>query len=77
MISADGHWKLHVPHNYRTLVRSGNNGKPGVFRQATIELSLFDMEKDPFETINVIDKYPEVASRLKMYVEQHRKQFPE
>ncbi len=75
VMSGDGHWKLHVPHNYRTLVESGNNGKPGVFRQASIGLSLFDMEKDPFETINVIDQYPEVASRMKMYAEQHRKQF--
>ena len=75
VMSGDGHWKLHVPHTYRTLVEPGNNGKPGKFRQASIELSLFDMDKDPFETINVIDKYPEVAARLKMYAEQHRKEF--
>jgi arylsulfatase A len=75
VMSGDGQWKLHVPHAYRTLVEPGNNGKPGKFRQASIELSLFDMEKDPFETINVIDKYPEVAARLKMYAEQHRKEF--
>ena len=75
VISGDGHWKLHVPHSYRTLVETGNNGKPGKFRQARIGLSLFDMEKDPFETINVIDQYPEVAARLKTYAEQHRKEF--
>ncbi|MSV27239.1 MAG: twin-arginine translocation signal domain-containing protein [Bryobacterales bacterium] len=75
VMTADGHWKLHVPHTFRTLTESGNNGKPGKFRQATIELSLFDMEKDPFETINVAEKFPEVASRLKMFAEQHRKQF--
>jgi len=33
------------------------------------------MEKDPFETINVIEKYPEIAARMKMYAEQHRKEF--
>ena len=75
VISGDGHWKLHVPHAYRTLVEVGNNGKPGKFRQAKIDLSLFDMEKDPFETINVVEKFPDVASRMKMYAEQHRKQF--
>jgi len=75
VISGDGHWKLHVPHTYRTLVETGNNGKPGKFRQASIGLSLFDMEKDPFETINVIEKYPEIAARMKMYAEQHRKEF--
>lgn len=75
VMSADGHWKLHVPHTYRSLVEAGNNGEPGKFRDARIELSLFDMERDPFETINVIDKFPEVATRLKMFAEQHRRQF--
>lgn len=75
VISGDGHWKLHVPHTYRTLVEVGNDGKPGRFRQASIELSLFDMEKDPFETVNVIEQYPEVAARLKKFAEQHRQEF--
>jgi arylsulfatase A-like enzyme len=75
VISGDGHWKLHVPHTYRTLVEVGNDGKPGRFRQASIELSLFDMEKDPFETVNVIEQYPEVAARLKKYAEEHRQEF--
>ncbi|MFN7939316.1 MAG: sulfatase [Bryobacteraceae bacterium] len=75
VISGDGHWKLHVPHSYRTLVENGNDGKPGKFRQASIEMSLFDMKEDPFETVNVIEKYPEVATRMKMYAEEHRKEF--
>ncbi|MBS1831002.1 MAG: sulfatase [Acidobacteria bacterium] len=75
VISGDGHWKLHVPHSYRTLVENGNDGKPGKFRQATIEMSLFDMKEDPFETVNVIERYPEVATRMKMYAEEHRKAF--
>lgn len=75
VMSADGHWKLHVPHSYRTLVESGNDSRPGRFVQANIGYALFDMEKDPFETINVIDQYPEVATRMKMYAEQHRKEF--
>jgi arylsulfatase A-like enzyme len=75
VISGDGHWKLHLPHNHRTLVEAGNDGKAGKYRQAQIELSLFDMEKDPYETTNVIEKYPEVATRLKAFAEQHRKEF--
>jgi arylsulfatase A-like enzyme len=75
VISGDGHWKLHVPHTYRTLAEAGNDGRAGKYREASIELSLFDMERDPFETNNVIDKYPEVATRMKMYAEQHRKEF--
>ena len=50
VMSADGRWKLHVPHEYRTLVEAGNEGMAGKFRQEKIELSLFDMEADPLET---------------------------
>jgi arylsulfatase A-like enzyme len=75
VISGDGRWKLHLPHEYRTLVEAGRDGAAGKYRQATIELSLFDMEKDPFETTNVIGKFPEVAARLKGYAERHKREF--
>jgi len=75
VISGDGRWKLHVPHEYRTLVEAGRDGKAGKYRQARIELSLFDMERDPFETTNVIDRFPDVAARLQGYAEEHRKEF--
>jgi arylsulfatase A-like enzyme len=75
IISGDGRWKLHVPHAYRTLVEAGQDGRPGKYRQAQIGLSLFDMQNDPNETANVIEKYPEVASKLTALAEQHRKTF--
>ncbi|HWR50596.1 MAG TPA: sulfatase [Bryobacteraceae bacterium] len=75
VISGDGRWKLHLPHAYRTLVEPGNDGKAGKYRQTKIELSLFDMEKDPLETTNVVEAFPDVAARLKGYAEQHRKEF--
>jgi arylsulfatase A len=75
VISGDGRWKLHLPHEYRTLVEAGRDGAAGKYRQARIELSLFDMEKDPLETANVIGKFPEVAARLKGYAERHRREF--
>lgn len=75
VISGDGRWKLHLPHAYRTLVEAGRDGAAGKYRQATIELSLFDMEKDPLETTNVIGKFPEVAARLKGYAERHKQEF--
>lgn len=75
VISGDGRWKLHLPHSYRTLIRAGNDGAAGKYRQAAIELALFDMEADPKETTNVIDRFPEVAARLQAYAEEHRKQF--
>ena len=75
VISGDGRWKLHLPHGYRTMVEAGSDGKPGKYRQEKIGLSLFDMEKDPYETTNILDKYPEVANRLKQYAEKHRQKF--
>jgi len=75
VISGDGRWKLHLAHDYRTLVEAGRDGKPGKYRQERIELSLFDMEADPFETTNVIEKYPEVAGRMKGWAERHRGEF--
>ena len=75
VISGNGRWKLHLPHSYRTLVEPGKDGMPGQYRQEKIELSLFDMEKDPNETTNVLEEYPEVAEKLKKFAEQHRKEF--
>ncbi|MEK7995011.1 MAG: sulfatase-like hydrolase/transferase, partial [Planctomycetota bacterium] len=75
VISGDGRWKLHVPHSYRTLVEAGKDGMAGKYVQKEISLSLFDMENDPYETTNVLDKHPDVADRLKQYAEQHRQEF--
>jgi len=75
VISGDGKWKLHLPHEYRTLAEAGKDGMAGKYRQEKIELSLFDMEKDPYETTNVLDEQPEVAKRLREYAEQHRQKF--
>ena len=75
VMSGDGRWKLHIPHSYRVVVTAGNDGAAGKYRQEKIDLSLFDMEKDPLETTNVIDKYPDVAARMKGYAEAHRAEF--
>lgn len=75
VITGDGRWKLHVPHNYRVLVEPGNDGKAGKYRQEKIGLSLYDMEKDPLETTNVLDKHPDIAARLQALAERHRQQF--
>jgi arylsulfatase A-like enzyme len=75
VFSGDGRWKLHVPHTYRTLVKPGQDGQPGTYRQEKMGLSLFDMQADPLETSNVIEQYPEVAARLQALAEQHRRTF--
>ncbi len=75
VLSGDGRWKLHVPHPYNTLIKAGMDGAAGKYERRTIELSLFDMENDPRETTNVIDRYPDVATRLQSYAESHRREF--
>ncbi len=75
VISSDGKWKLHLPHNYRTLIEPGNDGQAGKYKQNQIEMSLFDMKNDPYEKVNVIDKYPEVFSRLIKFAEIHKNKF--
>jgi hypothetical protein len=71
----DGNWKLHLVHPYRTLVKPGMDGQAGKYKQIRIELSLFDMKNDPYEKINVIGKYPQVASSLLRFAEQHKEKF--
>ncbi|MHC4518696.1 MAG: sulfatase-like hydrolase/transferase, partial [Planctomycetota bacterium] len=75
VISGDGRWKLHLPHKYRTLVKAAHDGAAGKYRQETIGLSLFDMENDPYETTNVLEKHPQVAERLQRLAEQHQERF--
>jgi arylsulfatase A-like enzyme len=75
VLSGDGNWKLHIPHQYRTLVYPGMDGQAGKYKQAQVELSLFDMKNDPYERVNVIDKYPQLAAELQQLAEQHKDRF--
>jgi arylsulfatase A-like enzyme len=75
VLSGDGRWKLHLPHPYRWLAEAGNDGKAGTYVQREIGLSLFDMERDPLETRNVMDENPEAAARMQGFAEQHRRRF--
>lgn len=75
VFSGDGKWKLLVPHNYRTVVRGGKDGQAGEYRQARIDTVLYDMVHDPYEKINVIDEYPEIAEELIRFAEKHKERF--
>ena len=75
VISSDGRWKLHLPHNYRTLEKAGQDGKPGKYKEAHIDLSLFDMKNDPYETTDVKDEYPEVLKKLQRDADKHKETF--
>lgn len=75
IVSGDGRWKLHVPHSYRHVLKTGNDGARGKVDYPTIGLSLFDLENDPKESTNVIDQFPEVAERLRAFADAHRNEF--
>jgi len=72
VVSGDGKWKLHLPHSYRTLAEAGRDGRPGRYEAAHIDLSLFDMQNDPYETTNVADQHPDVVAKLKAYADAHK-----
>ncbi|MBK1877242.1 sulfatase family protein [Pelagicoccus mobilis] len=77
VISGNGRWKLHLPHGYRIVKTPGMDGVEGEYGRHKIELSLFDLKKDPGETTNVIADFPEVAERLQKLAAKHRARFYE
>ncbi|MGF1586538.1 MAG: sulfatase [Bacteroidales bacterium] len=75
VISADGKWKLHIPHNYRYPLQGGIDGQAGQYIQRSIDTALFDMVHDPYEKVNVITEYPETARQMIRYAEEHKLKF--
>ncbi len=68
-----GRWKLHFPHNYRSLAgEGGRGGTPTKYVQKRIESSLFDLEHDPGETRDVAAEHPEVVASLEKLAEKAR-----
>lgn len=66
VVSADGRFKLHLPHRYSTLgdQAPATGGRPVRYRQDSIGLALFDLTEDPGEAVNVADRHPEVVREL-------------
>lgn len=75
VLSGDGKWKLHLSHSYNTLNTPGNDGASGKYDTVDIELSLYDMENDPYETTNVLNKNPDVSKKLMEYAYLHRQKY--
>ena len=59
-----GKWKLHLPHEYRSLEESGTGGQPGRYVQRRIGQALFDLERDIGEQHDVSANHPEIVKRL-------------
>jgi len=75
VMSGDGKWKLHIPHSYRTLITPGVDGSAGKYETRNIELALFDMVNDPFESSNVSAMYPDITRKLLDYATVHKQSF--
>lgn len=73
--SGDGHWKLLLPHAYRTLAGrpGGTNGIPAKYEQRKIAApELYDLVRDLGEQRNVADEHPEIVQRLLACAERAR-----
>jgi arylsulfatase A-like enzyme len=69
VVSADGRYKLHFPHSYRTIAGKpvATGGMPVDYDRDSIGLTLFDLKDDPGETTDVAEAHPEVVRRLTDY----------
>jgi arylsulfatase A len=68
-----GPWKLHLPHEYRTLAgEPGKDGRPGPYKQAKIELALYNLTDDVGEKTNVAADHADVVNQLLAIAEQAR-----
>ena len=61
-----GNWKLHFPHEYRSLdgKSGGTGGMPARYATKKTDLALYDLSKDPGETMDVADQNPEIVAQL-------------
>jgi arylsulfatase A-like enzyme len=68
-----GKWKLHLPHEYRSLKgQPGMGGQPGPYVQKQIGTALFDLEKDSGEILDVAAQNPDVVRRLSELAQKAR-----
>ncbi|MDR2388186.1 MAG: sulfatase [Tannerellaceae bacterium] len=68
----DERFKLVLPHRHRLYLAPGNDGFPGPTAEQDIDLSLYDLRRDPGESYDVKALYPDVLERLMLWVEEAR-----
>lgn len=68
-----GPWKLHLPHDYRSLEgQGGSDGQPAPYIMRSIGLALFNLDDDLGESTDVKADHPEVVERLQALVDRAR-----
>jgi arylsulfatase A len=68
-----GPWKLHLPHEYRTLAgEPGKDGQPGPYKTVRTELALYNLTQDVAEQKDIAAENPEVVQRLLAIAEEAR-----
>lgn len=72
-----GHWKLVFPHQYRTYKQNlpGYDGFPGPQPNASATLALYDLSRDPGETLDVKEHFPEVVKELQALADKYRQEL--
>ena len=75
IVSADGRWKLQLPHTYRTLGGhpGGHDGLPAPYQQRRLETAeLYDLANDIGESTDVSPQNPRIVKRLEAEAEKAR-----
>lgn len=73
--SGDGHWKLQLPHTYRTLGGrpGGTGGKPVPYQQRTLtQPELYDLRADESEAHNLAATHTDIVAQLQAEAEKAR-----
>lgn len=61
---------------HRDLVWYGRDRQAGEYRQSRIDISHYDIGFIyPFEKVNVLSEYPEIADKLIHLTERHKSEF--
>lgn len=73
VVSADGRWKLVLPHTFNALETPGRDGRRGTYRRVPITAAqLFDLQTDFEETRDVAEQFPDVVSRMETFAQKCR-----
>lgn len=67
-----GNWKLVFPHISREVIEPGVAGFPGKARRVPTDYALYDLRRDPGETLDVKAMNPDVVTVLEQVAAQAR-----